>query len=262
MTISIKHKFTSAKADGGDATLIRPSNWNDTHDLTMATASLIGRYSAGTGAAQELTVSSNLTLGSGVLDLSSTMLSTINGKAALASPAFTGTPTAPTPAVSDDSTKLATTAFVNDALPAGVVVAYASGTVPTGWLECNGAAVSRSTYAALFAAIGITYGAGNGSTTFNLPETRGEFIRGWDNSRGVDSTRGIGTWQDHMLQDHSHRIQHGEQSNTQTGGSSPRVTQLSGASAWDTNSSSMPIGNHGIETRPRNLAMMYIIRAF
>lgn len=72
-------------------------------------------------------------------------------------------------------------------VPTGAVLAYAKNTPPAGYLACNGAAVSRSTYAALFAAIGTTFGAGNGTTTFNLPDLRAEFIRGWDNGRGVDN---------------------------------------------------------------------------
>ena len=75
---------------------------------------------------------------------------------------------------------------------------------PSGWLKCNGAAVSRTTYAALFAAIGITFGAGNGTTTFNLPETRGEFIRVLDDGRGIDSGRTIGSFQASMLGSHNH----------------------------------------------------------
>ena len=59
---------------------------------------------------------------------------------------------------------------------------YASSNIPTNWLECNGAAISRTTYSALFAAIGTTWGSGDGSTTFNLPETRGLFPRGWNHS--------------------------------------------------------------------------------
>jgi microcystin-dependent protein len=55
----------------------------------------------------------------------------------------------------------------------GVIVAYGSSTAPTGWLSCDGSAVSRSTYANLFAIIGTTYGTGDGSTTFNLPDSRG-----------------------------------------------------------------------------------------
>jgi microcystin-dependent protein len=52
---------------------------------------------------------------------------------------------------------------------------YAADTAPAGWVKANGAALSRTTYAELFAAIGTTFGAGNGSTTFNLPYMRGEF---------------------------------------------------------------------------------------
>lgn len=78
---------------------------------------------------------------------------------------------------------------------AGFVKYWGTDTVPTGYLECNGAAVSRTTYATLFSKIGTTFGAGNGTTTFNLPDIRGEFIRGWDNSRGVDSGRAFGSAQ-------------------------------------------------------------------
>ncbi len=67
----------------------------------------------------------------------------------------------------------------------GQVATFARTTAPTGWLLCNGQAVSRTTYSALFAAIGTTYGAGNGSTTFNLPDCRNEFFRGWDGNTGV-----------------------------------------------------------------------------
>jgi phage-related tail fiber protein len=79
--------------------------------------------------------------------------------------------------------------------PAGTVVAVAMNTAPTGYLKANGAAVSRTTYAALFTAVGTTYGAGDGSTTFNLPDLRGEFVRGWDDGRGVDSGRVFGSTQ-------------------------------------------------------------------
>ena len=67
--------------------------------------------------------------------------------------------------------------------------------MPTGWLKCNGALLSRTTYAALFAVIGTTYGAGDGSTTFALPDLRGEFLRGLDDGRGVDGGRALGSAQ-------------------------------------------------------------------
>lgn len=78
------------------------------------------------------------------------------------------------------------------AMPPGAVQWFAMTNTPVGWLECNGAAISRTNYAALFAAIGTTFGAGNGSNTFNLPELRGEFFRGWDHGRGVDTNRVFG----------------------------------------------------------------------
>jgi len=78
---------------------------------------------------------------------------------------------------------------------AGQVAYFAGQTPPLGWLKANGAAVSRTAYAALFAAIGTTYGVGDGSTTFNLPDLRGEFVRGWDDGRGVDAGRTYGGWQ-------------------------------------------------------------------
>lgn len=66
----------------------------------------------------------------------------------------------------------------NQAAPPGVIQGFAGATAPDGWLLCNGAAVSRSTYADLFAQIGTTFGAGNGSTTFNVPDYRGRVIVG------------------------------------------------------------------------------------
>ena len=71
----------------------------------------------------------------------------------------------------------------------GSIFASAFNAVPSGALACNGAAVSRATYAALFALIGTTYGAGDSSTTFNVPDLRGEFLRGFDNGRGADAGR-------------------------------------------------------------------------
>jgi microcystin-dependent protein len=95
-------------------------------------------------------------------------------------------------------------AYTNAAVPSGVVQNYAGATAPTGWFECNGAAVSRTTYATLFTAIGTAFGAGNGTTTFNVPDLRGEFVRGWDNGRGVDSGRARGSAQAQSMQSHTH----------------------------------------------------------
>jgi len=92
------------------------------------------------------------------------------------------------------------------ALPAGIIMPYAGALVPAGWCECNGAAVNRTDYAALFAAIGTAYGAGDGIATFNVPDLRGEFVRGWDHGRGIDNGRVLGSPQSDTVVSHTHPI--------------------------------------------------------
>ena len=89
---------------------------------------------------------------------------------------------------------------------AGTIAYLGMSTAPTGWLKANGAAISRTTYADLFAAIGTTYGTGDGSTTFNIPDLRGEFVRGFDDGRGADSGRGFGSAQSDAMQGHGHAM--------------------------------------------------------
>lgn len=71
----------------------------------------------------------------------------------------------------------------------GMLIIYAGSSAPTGWLLCDGSPISRSTYPALFAVIGTTYGAGDGSTTFNIPDLRGRVVAGVDNMGGSDAGR-------------------------------------------------------------------------
>lgn len=78
---------------------------------------------------------------------------------------------------------------------AGTIQYFARKTAPNGWLKADGSAISRTQYAKLFTAIGTMFGAGDGSTTFNLPDMRGEFIRGFDDGRGVDAGRLLGSAQ-------------------------------------------------------------------
>lgn len=78
----------------------------------------------------------------------------------------------------------------------GLIAPFAkAGAAPSGWLLCNGAAVSRSTYSALFGVASTTWGGGDGNTTFNVPDMRGEFPRGFDAGRGVDSGRSFASAQ-------------------------------------------------------------------
>lgn len=78
----------------------------------------------------------------------------------------------------------------------GTTVLWCAPVVPDGYLELAGQAISRTTYSALFALFGTTYGIGDGSTTFNLPDLRGEFVRGWDHGRGIDTGRTLGSSQE------------------------------------------------------------------
>ncbi|WP_460601914.1 tail fiber protein [Escherichia coli] len=259
-----------------------------------------------------------------------------------ASPAFTGTPTAPTPANSDNSKKLATTEFVakalaalagsapetldtlkeladalgNDpnfattvlnklaeklakdqngadipnpalfvknlglgegsALPVGVPIPWPSATPPTGWLKCNGATFDKAAYPKL----AIAYPSGV------LPDLRGEFLRGWDDGRGVDNSRALLSLQGHLLQIHNHFLPTGA-------GTVSAPNTVYGAIAdtgWITKNAinkeinadgnyaaTYPftkgdltnieknvygdVGTFGSETRPRNIAFNYIVRA-
>ncbi|MBI1207515.1 MAG: hypothetical protein GC191_09545 [Azospirillum sp.] len=90
---------------------------------------------------------------------------------------------------SNDYNDLANKPAAVAAVPAGVIAPFAAAAAPAGWLVCGGQAVSRSTYAVLYAAIGITYGAGDGSSTFNLPDLRGRMVAGRDNLGGAAAGR-------------------------------------------------------------------------
>ncbi|MNX49531.1 Tail fiber protein [compost metagenome] len=111
---------------------------------------------------------------------------------------------------SDSSEILATTKALNalrkiiEDSEVGRIGTFAMATPPPGWFRANGAAVSRSVYAALFAKIGTTYGAGDGVSTFNLPDPRGKFIRVLDDGRGVDPGRLLGSNQADETRSHNH----------------------------------------------------------
>lgn len=159
-------------------------------------------------------------------------------------------------------------------VPTGAVVPFAMNTPPTGWLKANGAAVSRTTYAALFTAIGTTFGVGDGSTTFNLPDLRGEFVRGWDDGRGVDSARAFGSAQSSQNLSHSHTGSTnttgshthgtaGDGINVTAGGQGVRYwgdgVQQTGSAG--SHSHTLTINTDGgTEARPRNIALLFCIK--
>jgi microcystin-dependent protein len=131
---------------------------------------------------------------------------------------------------------------------------FSSGGDPPGWYICDGRAVSRTADSALFSAIGTTYGAGDGSTTFNIPDPRGYFMRVLDSGAGIDPGRAPGSIQQDQLQDHTHPFSTGV--NGMVGLSGSAVN----AGAAVANTGVPNSGNHGTETRPKNMAAPMIIK--
>lgn len=152
-------------------------------------------------------------------------------------------------------------------LPAGVVVDFAGGEAPAGWLLANGDVVSRVTYARLFAAIGTRYGAGDGATTFRLPDLRGVVTRGLDLGRGLDPARvHNGQVQSDSIARHQHVF--GSDDMVATCGS---FEAAQGGFAYDANSRASGNGQRlrtqddpaypmAAETRMKNVAQLKIIK--
>nr|DAE77792.1 MAG TPA: tail fiber protein [Caudoviricetes sp.] len=137
------------------------------------------------------------------------------------------------------------------ALPVGVPVPWPSATPPTGWLKCNGAAFSAEEYPELAKAY----------PTNKLPDLRGEFIRGWDDGRGVDNGRGLLSTQNDEFKSHSHNFDRtwGLSAFDPTGGYDLVSADASGKVVNFDTRPTVEVG--GSETRPRNIAFNYIVRA-
>jgi hypothetical protein len=193
--------------------------------------------------------------------IASLSLSTMQGLVPVASggTALTSAGTAGGVLISNGSTW--TTAIIT-----GAVSYFAGSTAPTGWLKANGAAISRTTYAALFSVIGTTYGVGDNSTTFNLPDLRGEFIRSWDDGRGIDSGRTRGSAQGDAMRNIS---------GTFSGNTDDGATYFSGPFfiSSTANSGGNGKGGQGVigfnaslqvptasENRPRNISLLACIK--
>ncbi|HFI5886344.1 TPA: phage tail protein [Escherichia coli] len=129
------------------------------------------------------------------------------------------------------------------ALPVGVPVPWPSATPPTGWLKCNGAPFSAEEYPELAKAY----------PTNKLPDLRGEFIRGWDDGRGVDAGRALLSAQSDLFKAHHHNFSFFK-ANAELGGTGA-VYDFHGSAGRDTEDTG------GNETRPRNIAFNYIVRA-
>lgn len=137
----------------------------------------------------------------------------------------------------------------------GAVIGFAGTTAPIGYLKCNGAAISRTTYAALYAALLTTWGSGDGSTTFNVPDFRGEFLRGFDDGKGTDSGRVFASSQTDQVKDHQHSgVVTSGNVNQMTVGSTTNVATL------NTGNTGSMVSGASTETRPRNFPILYCIK--
>lgn len=169
--------------------------------------------------------------------------------------------------------------------PAGAIAFVCQNTAPTGWIKANGATISRTAYSALFTAVGTTFGAGDGSTTFKLPDLRGYFPRGWDDAAGVDTGRSFGTSQQGtylrtMMNDYTDGDQSTSSVNFFVGMGHSNPDDVQGVNApnplrgdgvswggtlWDNASTGNHNNNVGftprwIRVRPTNVALLAIIK--
>lgn len=153
----------------------------------------------------------------------------------------------------------------NPVSPATVIYTAAQ-SAPSGYLVADGSAVSRTEYAALFDAIATTFGPGNGSTTFNLPDLRGTFIRGYDGGRGLDNGRAFGSYQDDAFESHTHTDAGHRHNILNTGNNAD-----GGGAGWlvnpqiDTGLQTVTgyadiQATGGSETRPKNVALLACIK--
>jgi microcystin-dependent protein len=162
-------------------------------------------YSAQTGSAGNFNVNGTLTA-SGITDTGALSASSLS---VTGTSTFTGIPSGPTATVGTNTTQLATTAFVTTAtnsinsVTTGTIQMWPTVSAPSGYLLCDGSAVSRTTYATLFSVINTTFGSGDGSTTFNLPNYLGRSPLGVSGSYALASTGGSA---DAVVVSHTHSV--------------------------------------------------------
>jgi microcystin-dependent protein len=168
-------------------------------------------------------------------------------------------------------------AFANQLIPIGGIMIWPAAAIPTapGFVRCDGTALSRTTYAALFAILGTTYGAGDGSTTFNVPDFRGVFLRGYgqngivNNAAGTkagSATRAVGTGQTDAFASHNHNMVDSSGNSINANWRNLTDSINAGGSSGLTSGGNVNYGlprvsnTGGAETNPVNVAVSYLIR--
>jgi len=149
--------------------------------------------------------------------------------------------------------------------PSGTIIQFAGTSAPTGYITCDGTAVSRTLYPNLFAAIGTTWGSGNGTTTFNIPDLRGAFLRGsGTSSLDPSSPRSVGSFQAEAFASHTHTDS--GHTHTSYGPNTSNIAAAAGQSNPNFTTTATGTGfaniqaTGGAETRPDNYAVLYCIK--
>lgn len=228
--------------------------WLTLSNTPAPTNQMIGNVASYSGTTLTVNVPANGVFGSGTL-AAWTIALTAAPSAQIAATFLPVSSAANLPA-SRTALEVSSTTEMNTAIaaavPAGATMPFARNTAPTGWLKANGALISRTTYAALFAAIGTTFGVGDGSTTFAVPDMRGEFLRGWDDGRGIDSSRVFGSAQADDFKSHTHTKQY------EPGASAANLAPT--LNTYFNSATGVTGATGGTETRPRNIAMLVCIK--
>lgn len=173
----------------------------------------------------------------------------------------------------DDSGTATRIPFASEVMPAGAIIAYGANSAPSGYLICDGSSVSRTTYATLFAVIGTAFGT-NTTTSFNVPDLRGMFLRGTDNGAGTDddaatrtalATGGntgdtVGSYQDDAFENHDHDWAGAFDAGPLSGATAGSTYQAPWNQSNLTLDGPQPSGNIASETRPKNVGVYYIIK--
>lgn len=190
MTLEVKHRFQTAKADGTDNTLVKPTNWNDTHllETDATTGMVLGRDTSGPGEIQELPLLYNPASG-GQWRFGGTGGSSVS----------TGTtaqrPAGPTPGSIRYNTDLAVlevytatgwlAVVLGSGVPVGTILPYGGPSIPAGFFLCDGSRLSRASWPALYGAIGLIWDSTNDGSTFMVPYLVGRALVMADYGGGV-----------------------------------------------------------------------------
>ncbi|MDP6922925.1 MAG: tail fiber protein, partial [Lutibacter sp.] len=274
LTISARGYTGSGFSTGSTIAFETSENWSGTNQGSLI--DFITTQNGTTNSGVRMRIDKNGNVGIGTTDPSSKLQ--VNGT--VTATTFSGNFNLTTALdVDKDGTnettiEAAIIALASKLIPAGTIIMSGRSTAPTGYLLCNGATVSRTTYSDLYTAIGDAFGEGDGSGTFHLPDMRGRFARGVDGGAGNDPDRAsrtasntggntsdsVGSLQADELKSHKHSLNYPNEQDEAQGFPAESFDAV-WASDRDSASGSDAVGNTGgNETRPKNVNLNYFIK--